>query len=171
MVCPVANISRNKILGTLAAAGLSVGAIFAGSMIVPTYEGLVNKTYLDPVGIATSCYGHTGSDVQIGQVYSNEQCVKQLSDDIQEVDKQVRSVITVPLTWYQEAALISFTYNIGYSKFKTSTLVKLFNAGKYTEGCKQMLRWVYAGGKELPGLVKRRQQETAVCLGDVRSVQ
>lgn len=167
----MANIPRTKVLGALAAAGLSIGAIFAGSMIVPTHEGLVNKTYLDPVGIATSCYGHTGSDVQMGQVYSNDQCVQQLSEDVQEADKQVHSAITVPLTWYQEAALISFTYNVGYTKFKNSTMVKLFNAGKYTEGCKQMLRWVYAGGKKLPGLVKRRQQETAVCLGDVRTIQ
>jgi GH24 family phage-related lysozyme (muramidase) len=33
-----------------------------------------------------------------------------------------------------------------------------------------MLRWVYAGGKKLPGLEKRRQQETEVCLGNVTSV-
>lgn len=164
-------MSKNKIIGLLAALGLSVGAIFAGSMIVPPNEGLVTHGYADPVGIATSCYGHTGRDVQIGRRYTNEECVKQLAEDIQDADKAVHSVIHVPLTWYQEAALISFTYNVGVGNLRTSTLAKLFNEGKYTEGCKQMLRWVYAGGKKLPGLVKRRQQETEVCLGNVTSVK
>ena len=167
----MANIPKNKLIGLLAAAGLSVGAIFAGSLIVPPSEGLVTHGYLDPVGVATSCYGHTGPDVKVGIKYTNEECVQQFAEDIQEADKAVHSVIHVPLTWYQEAALISFTYNVGADNLKKSTLVKLFNMGKYTEGCKQMLRWVYAGGKKLPGLVDRRQRETKVCLGDVTSVK
>lgn len=160
-----------KVMGLLAALGLSIGGIFAGSMIVSPNEGLVTNGYLDPVGVATSCYGHTGPDVEVGERYTNEECVKQLAEDIQEADKAVHEVIHVPLTWYQEAALISFTYNVGAGNLKGSTLAKLFNERKYTEGCKQMLRWVYAGGKKLPGLVKRRQQETEVCLGNVTSVK
>lgn len=162
---------KNKIIALLAAFGLSVGAIFGGSLIVTPNEGLVTKGYLDPIGVVTSCYGHTGPDVVVGQQYTNEQCVEQLANDVQEADRAVLSSIHVPLTWYQEAALISFTYNVGASNLRKSTLVKLFNQGKYTEGCKQMLRWVYAGGKELPGLLKRRQQETEVCLGNVTSVR
>lgn len=162
---------KNKMLALLAALGLSIGGIFAGSLIVPPNEGLVTHGYVDPVGVVTSCYGHTGPDVEVGKKYTNEQCVQQLADDIQTADKAVRSAIHVPLTWYQEAALISFTYNVGANNLRHSTMVKLFNEGKYTEGCKQMLRWVYAGGKKLPGLLKRRQQETEVCLGNVKSVK
>lgn len=162
---------KNKMMGVLAAMGLSVAGIFAGSLIVPTNEGLVTKTYLDPIGIVTSCYGHTGPELKLGQQFTNEQCVKQLGEDVERADKEVHSAIHVHLTWYQEAALIAFDYNEGVGNFRKSTLVKLFNAGQYTAGCKQMLRWVYAGGEVQPGLVKARQRETEVCLGNVTSVR
>lgn len=165
-------MDKGKLMGMLAALGLSVGAIFAGALIVPTNEGVINRTYLDPVGILTSCYGHTGPELKLGQTFTNEECIRQLGKDVARADRDVHSVIHVHLNWYEEAALIAFTYNVGVGNLRTSTLAKLFNAGQYEKGCKQMLRWVYAGGKKepLPGLVKARQRETEVCLGNVTSV-
>jgi lysozyme len=33
--------------------------------------------------------------------------------------------------------------------------------------CQQFSRWTYAGGKQLPGLVKRRAEEKQLCLDGV----
>jgi lysozyme len=156
-------------LGLLATAGLSLGGIFSGVFLIAPHESKVNSGYLDPVGIATSCWGHTGNDVILDKYYTNQECIKQLTGDVQQADKEMKSVIKVPLTFYQEAALISFTYNVGVTNLRNSTLAKDFNAGKYTEGCNQLSRWVYANGKKLQGLVIRREQERQVCLGNVRS--
>src|SRR3546814_2929681 len=71
----------------------------------------------------------------------------------------------VPLTLRQRAALISFTYNVGQSNLKSSTLAKEFNQKQYEAGCNELLRWVYAGKKKLKGLEKRRELERDMCLG------
>src|SRR3546814_20104235 len=74
-------------------------------------------------------------------------------------------VIHVPLTLWQRAALISFTYNVGQSNLKSSTLAKEFNQKQYEAGCNELLRWVYAGKKKLKGLEKRREMERDMCIG------
>jgi lysozyme len=51
------------------------------------------------------------------------------------------------------------------SAFCHSTLNKKLNSGDYDGACKELLKWDKAGGKVLPGLVKRRQEEYAQCSG------
>src|SRR3546814_3539221 len=53
----------------IAAAGL--GAALA---LVVQFEGKVNRAYLDPVGKPTICYGHTGPEVHLSMVATDEQC-------------------------------------------------------------------------------------------------
>lgn len=45
-----------------------------------------------------------------------------------------------------------------------STMFKYFRAGNVTAACEQFPRWIYGGGKKLPGLVTRREKEKALCL-------
>ena len=61
-------------------------------------------------------------------------------------------------------ALVSFTYNIGGQAFCSSTLVRKLNAGDTVGACNELSRWTRAKGIELPGLVKRRAAERAMCL-------
>lgn len=149
----------------LIGAGLSVGAAISGAFLVAPHEGKVNGTYIDPINIITSCYGHTGSNIKLGQHFSDEECLNQLAKDLGKADKEVSTVIKVPLTYYQRAALVSFTYNVGVTNLRKSTLANEFNNKQYAQGCKQLLRWVYAGGKKLKGLETRRQQEYQMCMG------
>lgn len=44
-------------------------------------------------------------------------------------------------------------------------------SGKYADGCNQLSRWVYADGRKLQGLIKRREKERALCLADLKSTQ
>lgn len=85
----------NTFKKVMAACGLS-GAIAASSLLLP-FEGTVNKTYLDPVKILTSCTGHTGKELILGQTFTDEQCTDQLIKDIQVHDRQLMSLVRVPI--------------------------------------------------------------------------
>lgn len=158
---------QKKMLGLLLAGGLSLSAALSGVFLTGPHEGKVNTSYNDPVGILTACYGHTGSDVKPNTTYTDLECMEWLISDLRKEEKDVEETIHVPLNLYQKAALDDFVHNIGPTKFKSSTMVKMFNAGDYKGGCEQLVRWVYAGNKKLPGLEKRRNLEMQWCLGNV----
>ena len=56
-------------------------------------------------------------------------------------------------------ALVCFTYNLGSANLGASTLLKLLNKKLYAQVPAQFLRWSKAGGKVLPGLLRRRRAE------------
>lgn len=62
------------------------------------------------------------------------------------------------------AAVTSFIFNLGESRYKASTLRRLINEERFEEAAAQFGRWVWAGGKKLPGLVRRRMEERNVFL-------
>lgn len=140
---------------------LGIGAAIP---LVASFEGLRQAAYLDPVGIPTACFGAT-KGVRLGQVYTREQCDELLAKDLLEANAGVNSCVRVPLTDGQRTAFVSFTYNVGRRAFCGSTLVRKLNAGDYVGACNELPRWVYAKGVKLPGLVNRREQERALCLG------
>lgn len=158
---------KNKMITYLVSGGLGLAAAVSGAFLIAPSEGYHTTTYLDPVGIITSCYGHTGSDLQKGQTFTDDQCLDQFSQDLREADKSVDDVIDVPLTLWQRAALISFTYNVGGANLKSSTLAKKFNQREYDQGCDLLLDWVYAKKKKLRGLEERRKLERSMCLGQM----
>ena len=79
---------------------------------------------------------------------------------VKEVSKQVRKVLKHDLTDNQEAALISFTYNLGIGNLSRSTLLLLINGGPMNQNIpREFRRWNKAGGKVLAGLTARRDEE------------
>lgn len=128
---------------------------------VPKFEGMVLRGYKDPIGIVTACAGHTRTAV-LGKPYTREECEKLLVDDLIEHAEGVQSC-THGLTPGQQAAAISFAYNVGVDAFCRSTFARKLNA-KDPTACDELSRWTKAGGRELPGLVKRRAAEKQICL-------
>ena len=57
------------------------------------------------------------------------------------------------------AALVDFTFNLGAGRLQTSTLRRRVNQGDWVASGQELRRWVYGGGKVLPGLVARREVE------------
>ena len=57
---------------------------------------------------------------------------------------------------------MSFTFNLGEGALSASTLRRLVNAGRLAEAAPQFDRWVFAGARKLPGLVRRRAAERAL---------
>ena len=64
----------------------------------------------------------------------------------------------------QFSAVSSLTFNIGCGNLQTSTLARYANRKQWPEMCGQLNRWVYANGKKLNGLVKRRADEYKLCM-------
>lgn len=148
----------------LAAYGLSGALILAGAGTISFYEGKVNKVYVDPVGILTSCFGHTDPELKKGQTFTDDECFEQLAIDLVEHDKGMMRYIRVPLSDKEHAAYLSFTYNLGVNAFASSTLLKKLNKEDRVGACNELLRWDKAKGKILAGLTKRRQDENKLCL-------
>lgn len=149
----------------LLGSGASIAIAISGATLVAPHEGAVNGTYLDPVGIITSCLGHTEQGLQLGTRFTDEQCMDQFAKDLSKANNSVHRVIHTPMTIYEEAALTSFTYNVGETKLRGSTLAKYFNAGNVTAGCNELVKWVYSGKTKLKGLEIRRENERLMCLG------
>ena len=138
----------------------------AAGPVVMYFEGKRNQAYLDPVNVMTVCYGHTGN-VRAGEVLSDEQCLGLLDQDMRQALLMVSECIDVELAVHEWAALTSWTYNVGSGAACRSTLAKQVNAGLGPQvWCQQLLRWIYAGGRQLPGLVRRREAEYRLCLGE-----
>ncbi|KAA0016682.1 lysozyme [Salinicola corii] len=136
--------------------------------VVKHYEGRELESYPDPVGIPTICTGHTGADVRLGQTLTDEQCDKLLAGDLgtafDAIDRNVTPEINATMPPTRRAGIASFIFNVGEGAFRRSTLLELLNAGHPRAACDQLSRWVYAQGKKLAGLVKRRAAERELCL-------
>ncbi|MFW5454076.1 lysozyme [Thioalkalivibrio sulfidiphilus] len=60
------------------------------------------------------------------------------------------------------AAIVDFTFNLGAGRLQTSTLRRRVNERDWEAAARELRRWVYDGGKVLPGLVARREAEAAL---------
>lgn len=121
-------------------------------------EGLSLEAYEDCAGVPTIGYGHT-KDVKMGDRISKYWAKELLKDDVREVEQQVQE-LNVAQTQGQFDALVSFTFNLGIGRLKSSTLLKVIrDGGSMSAIKKEFKRWVYAGGKRLRGLERRREWE------------
>lgn len=129
--------------------------------IIKEFEGLRYKTYKCPAGILTIGYGHTGTDVVPGMEINAAYADAVLKLDIKKFENAVNRLVNVQINQNQFDALVSFTFNVGEGKLESSTLLRKVNAGDVQAG-EEFSKWVYGGGKILPGLIKRRAAEKAL---------
>jgi GH24 family phage-related lysozyme (muramidase) len=157
---------------TSSGAGASTGINAAGLRLVKAFEGLSTTAYPDP-GTGgepwTIGYGHTSAagdpKVYPGLKISAADAEAILKRDLGVFERAVTKALTRTPTSDQYSALVSFTFNVGANNFRSSTLLKKHNAGDFAGAANEFLRWVYAGGKVLPGLERRRKAERALYLG------
>lgn len=62
------------------------------------------------------------------------------------------------------SAIVDFTFNLGAGRLQTSTLRRRVNQSDCAAAATELRRWVYGGGKVLPGLVARREVEAALLI-------
>lgn len=133
----------------------------AGLDLIKQFEGLYLKAYRCPAGVPTIGYGHTAG-VAMGQTITQQQADDYLRRDVRQFERAVERQVSVPLTQGQFDALVSFAFNLGEGALAQSTLLRLLNAGDYAGAAAQFDRWNKAGGRVLPGLVRRRAAERAL---------
>ena len=129
---------------------IGAGAVALCVPLVVLFEGTVLRVYRDPIGILTSCTGHTGPELRMGQVFTKEQCEQQLLADLLK-HADALDCVKKPMTDGQKAAFLSFAFNVGTGAFCGSTLARKANAGDMRGACAELSRWTLAGGKEMPG--------------------
>lgn len=134
-----------------------------GLNLIKCFEGLELKAYVCPAGLWTIGYGSTfifGRRVKEGDEITEEQAEAALREHLQdEVYPVLCSMVVVELNQNQFDALCSFIYNLGQGAFEQSTLLRKLNRHDYAGAAREFKRWVYANGKKLEGLVRRRAAE------------
>lgn len=142
----------------------TVGTAAAALLLttVSAWEGKRNDPYLDIVKVATVCYGETHVEMRR---YSDAECddmlARSIADHARPVISRNPELVGHP---DQLAAAVSLAYNIGPSAYTRSSAARLFSAGQWRAACDSFLKWSYAGGRQVKGLLRRRQAERAMCL-------
>ena len=142
-----------------------------GIALIKRFEGCARRradglfeAYPDPAtGGApwTIGWGATGPEVCPGLAWTQAQCDSRLARDLERYARDVsRAIGAAAVTQSQFDALVSFHYNTG--AIAKATLTKLHIAGRFAEAAAEFGKWINAGGKRLPGLVRRRKAEAAL---------
>lgn len=134
---------------------------------IEAWEGCRLQAYMCPAGIWTIGCGHT-KDVTEHDEITYEQSREMLREDVEEVKRGLAPFVNVHVTEGQYVALVSLAFNVGasYVVHNCPRLMRALNAGDVEQAAHQFLDITKAGGKELPGLVRRRKSEAKLFLGE-----
>lgn len=136
----------------------------AGLNLIKRFEGFSANPYLCPANIWTIGYGHVILPYERESLthVDEAQAERLLVQDMHAAEQAVRNLITIPLRQNQFDALVSFTFNLGSGTLQRSTLRRVINRGDEESVAGQWMRFVWAGGRKLSGLVRRREAELAL---------
>lgn len=131
-----------------------------GIRLLMLREGKRNNAYLDSVGVPTIGVGHTGPDVHLGLVWTDEQVEQAFRADLERFEAAINANVHVPLEQYQFDALVSWLFNVGEDWAHRATLIKDINAGNMTAAAEQFDQWHIP-----PEITSRRNGEKAQFMG------
>ena len=143
-------------------------AILVSTALAQRFEGLYLSPYLCPAGVPTIGYGATyyedGTRVTLLDApITRERAVALLQWMVRTVYLPTVMRLCPGIDNPNRlAALIDFTFNLGGSALKNSTLRRKVNAGMWAAVPTELRKWVMAAGKRLRGLVIRREAEAAL---------
>ncbi len=133
-----------------------------GLGLIKRFEGFNPTIYICPAGYPTIGYGHVVRKEEQERFEDgiNEQVAEELLQrDLRWAERGVLRLIDVPLTDGQFDALVSFTFNLGTGALQRSTLRRKVNREEHAEVPREFMRWVWADGRRMKGLIKRRAAE------------
>ncbi|WP_165465351.1 lysozyme [Enterobacter cloacae] len=129
-----------------------------GKELIKSFEGLRLQSYQCLAGIWTIGYGHT-KNVSRGDVMTRETAEHYFNESILQKEQIVKKFVMVSLNQQQFDALVSFVFNLGEGNFRRSTLLQKINQNDFAGASQEFKRWIYANGKQAPGLLRRRKAE------------
>lgn len=133
-----------------------------GLNLIKRFEGFSPTIYICPAGYPTIGYGHvvlTHEREQFAAGITQAEATELLRKDVRIAERAVLRLISVPLTDGQFDALVSFTFNLGAGALQRSTLRWKVNLGEHESVPAELMKWVWAARKRLPGLLSRRRLE------------
>jgi lysozyme len=134
------------------------------------YEQCRLTAYPDPATGGdpwTIGWGDTGPDVVPGLQITQEEADERFANRLaMEFEPGVSGSLKRTPTQKQYDGLVAFSFNVGLGNFKSSTLLKKFNAGQLAECADQFRVWTRANNKVMKGLQRRREAERSVFLGE-----
>ncbi len=122
------------------------------------FEGLALNVYYCPAGKPTIGYGHVCHpqhppiDVAWAEILLDKDVVKAMNGAV----KYCPGLLNHP---ERLGAITDFCFNLGVGRLQASTLRRRINAGDYEAAKNELRKWVYGGGRKLPGLIRRRGAE------------
>lgn len=139
-----------------------------GIDLIKKYEGCSLKPYRCPAGIPTIGFGSTyhidGSKVRMtDKPISEKEAEELLKDTLVQFEEGVSKMVTSKITQNQFNALVSFAYNLGLGSLRGSTLLKKVNINQNDPTISdEFMKWIFAGKKQLKGLILRRTEESNI---------
>ncbi len=145
-------------------AAVDLAKRFEGFHRVPKSDPGRAHPYVCPAGFWTIGYGHL-CDPTHPPISEDEAEAYLARDLVTALDATLRFcpvLATEPEG--RLAAIVDFTLNLGAGRLQTSTLRRRVNQQDWIAVGQELRRWVYGGGKVLPGLVTRREAGVALLL-------
>jgi lysozyme len=145
-------------------AAIALAKRFEGFHRVPKRDPGRAHPYICPAGYWTIGYGrlckpnHPPITEEEGEMYLQQDLRTALDATL----RYCPVLVTEPET--RLAAIVDFTFNLGAGRLQTSTLRRRVTERNWSSAAKELRRWVYAGGKVLPGLTLRREAECTYLL-------
>ena len=137
-----------------------------GISLITHYEGFSATPYICAGGWPTIGYGHViGAGEHFPEPIDEQQAEALLKRDVRVAERAVARLIAAPLAQHQFDALVSFTFNLGAGALQRSTLRQKVNREEHDDVPKELMKWVFAGGRRVKGLVKRRAAEAEMYRG------
>jgi len=136
-----------------------------GLDLICRFEGFSPVIYICPAGYPTIGYGHLITEANKERFLDGvdeDEALELLRSDVGKAERAVLRLIAVPLTQGQFDALVSFTFNLGSGALQRSTLRRKVNREEHDDVPAELMKWVWAGGRKLKGLVKRRAAEATI---------
>ena len=124
------------------------------------FEGLFLKPYRCPAGVPTIGYGHVIPSMAHPPI-TKAQAVAFLDSDMAvAVAGALRYCPKLIHDQRKLAAVADFVFNLGAGRLRISTLRRRINEEDWKEAARELSKWVWGGGKKLPGLILRRKAES-----------
>lgn len=135
----------------------------AGVALIKDFEKCRLEVYADAVGLRTVGWGHR-TTLPLGSPISQPEADTTLLEDLAKFEEGVTDLIKVQVNSNQFSALVCFAFNVGLGNLQSSLLLRCINKGNPADAAMQFERWTHAGGRIIPGLVRRREAERQLFL-------
>ena len=145
--------------------------------LVERFEGMAKlipgnkvKAYPDPatggkpwtIGVGSTT-DESGNAIKPSDIWTVDRARKRFMAHLAEFGEQVDHLLgDTPTTPAQKAALTSLAYNVGAANLARSSLLRRHKEGKHDAAAKEFGKWVFANGRKMNGLVRRREAEKAL---------